>query len=160
MSIRNVTYHGITQFLAGLLDHQKNKELGDWVACRLLAGTNLNTTITLGGESVECKTGMDLLLALVAAAKTGKLTKEECDVVANFLISISYRFEHLKTLYALELVDVASVATSVVNTPEATPEVDYSQMTVEQLREACDAKGVTYHPASKEKKLIELLTKA
>jgi hypothetical protein len=164
MSIRNVTYHGITQFLAGLLDHQKNKEVGDWVSCRMLAGTNIKQTFLLGGVACKCDTGMELLLSLVSAAKTGKLTKEECDFVANFLISISYRFEHLKTLYALELVDAASVATSVVNTPEATPEatpeVDYSQMTVEQLREACDAKGVTYHPASKEKKLIELLTKA
>jgi hypothetical protein len=159
MSIRNVTYHGITQFLAGLLDHQKNKELGDWVSCRLLAGTNLNTSVTLGGESVECKTGMDLLLALVAAAKTGKLTKEECDVVANFLISISYRFEHFRTLYALELVDVAKPATVEAEDATAIPAA-YETMTVEQLRAACDAKGITYHPASKEKKLIELLNKA
>lgn len=163
MSIRNVTYHGITQFLAGLLEHQKNKEIGDWVSCRLLAGANIKQTFKLAGEDVECATGMELLLALVAAAKTGKLTKEECDVVSNFLISISYRFEHFRTLFALELVskDTDVAEATPIEAQEATEAVvDYSQMNVEQLRAECDAKGISYHPASKEKKLIELLNKA
>lgn len=43
---------------------------------------------------------------------------------------------------------------------EATPLKDLHEMTVEELRGICDRKDIKYHPASKEKKLIELIESA
>ena len=51
-----------------------------------------------------------------------------------------------------------SKTVEIVEETEIVEVKDYSEMTIEELRSECEAKGIKYHKASKEAKLIVLLT--
>ena len=116
MQIINDSFHGFRQFAAGILSH--GKTLGEWVSCRDLQSTRLGLSVVIGGVEIKVADGSDLLRELITGAKSGKLSKDEADVIASQLDLISPRYDHRKCMYFCEVVisDVDNSLTDVVDT--------------------------------------------
>lgn len=97
MQIINDSFHGFRQFAAGILSH--GKTLGEWVSCRDLQSTRLGLSVVIGGDEIKVADGSDLLRELITGAKSGKLSKDEADVIASQLDMISPRYDHRKCMY-------------------------------------------------------------
>lgn len=102
MQIINDSFHGFRQFAAGILSH--GKTLGEWVSCRDLQSTRLGLSVVIGGDEIKVADGSDLLRELITGAKSGKLSKDEADVIASQLDMISPRYDHRKCMYFCEVV--------------------------------------------------------
>lgn len=102
MQIINDSFHGFRQFVAGIIVH--GDKLGEWVACRDLQATRVNLSVVIGGVDIKVADGADLLRELITAAKAGKLSKDEADVIAGQLDMISPRYDHRKCMYFCEVV--------------------------------------------------------
>ena len=115
MQIINDSFHGFRQFTTGILSH--GKTLGEWVSCRDLQSTRLGLSVVIGGDEIKVADGSDLLRELITGAKSGKLSKDEADVIASQLDMISPRYDHRKCMYFCEIIladtltDVVEVAT-------------------------------------------------
>lgn len=126
MQIINDSFHGFRQFAAGILSH--GKTLGEWVSCRDLQSTRLGLSVVIGGDEIKVADGSDLLRELITGAKSGKLSKDEADVIASQLDMISPRYDHRKCMYFCEIIladtltDVVEVAT--IEADEATEGLD------------------------------------
>lgn len=119
MQIINDSFHGFRQFAAGIIAH--GDKLGDWVSCRDLQATRLNLPVVIGGVEIKVADGSDLLRELITAAKAGNLSKEEAEVIASQLDTVSFRFDHRKCMYFCEVVLVENI--SVDDVPEDVIEV-------------------------------------
>ena len=70
---------------------------------------------------------------------------------------VDERAEILSKEYDGELVILHVAQPKVVEKVVKKEEVDLEELTLEELKAMCDERGITYHPATKEMKLIKLL---
>lgn len=83
-----------------------------------------------------------------------KLKEQGWMLADNIKEIITEKVEDGKGSKTVEIVEEETVEDEVV---EETEVKSYEDMTVKELQAACDEKGITYHHASKSKKLISLL---
>lgn len=126
MKIVNVSFNGFRGLIEGLFKYKD--QLGEWCYSRDLVVINLNMEFVIGGKSIKVVNGLDLFKLLIDSVKSGKLTEEEAEVIAQQLERISLKFTSIRSLYNLELFVeeapelVEELLTSPVDSDIVTPE--------------------------------------
>lgn len=161
MTLRNETYKGVTSFLLELRKHLTNGVAGSF--WREISGRTA-WVISFDWKDKHFHSLQDLVNFIYENHKD--ISDEDYNYLLMHLPSIHWILER-KSYFMLEVMGAPLEATSVtdkadtkpvVNEQEDTVEVDLTKLSVAELRKLCDDKGIKYHPASKQAKLIELLT--
>ena len=162
MSLRNETYKGVTSFLLELRKHLTNGVAGSF--WREISGRTA-WVISFDWKDKHFHSLQDLVDFIYENHKD--ISDEDYNYLLIHLPSIHWILER-KSYYMLEVMDaplgkpvvtVKSDDDPTVTKQEDKTEVDLTKLSVAELRKLCDTRGIKYAPASKQAKLIELLSK-
>jgi hypothetical protein len=103
MKLINISSAGSRTFFKDLIEH--GKKFNQWSYCRMLIATRLSMKLTIGGVEQDIVDGRALLDAVTAAAKQGKFTAEEAEVIATQLDKISLRFSSPRTPFFFDIIE-------------------------------------------------------
>jgi len=157
MSLRNETYKGVTSFLLELRKHLTNGVAGSF--WREISGRTA-WVISFDWKDKHFHSLQDLVNFIYENHKD--ISDEDYNYLLMHLPSIHWILER-KSYYMLEVSDAPLEKPVVTDKSDAEPvaniEADLTKLSVAELRKLCDDKQIKYHPASKQAKLIELLSK-
>lgn len=130
MKLENLTYFGSRQFFKGLIE--TGSRLGDWSYCIRLVATRLNMDSTIGGVEQHIADGRTLLDTVVNAAREGKFTQEEADVIADQLDRISFLYSSMRTpfyvnAYVGDVPAKEEIPVEVLTQPEEVAKIDVAE---------------------------------
>lgn len=138
MKLINISSAGSRTFFKDLIEH--GKKFNQWSYCRMLIATRLSMKLTIGGVEQDIVDGRALLDAVTAAAKQGKFTAEEAEVIATQLDKISLRFSSPRTPFFFDIIE--NELTSDVEVANITHVADEAPVVEKATNEAEDATSV------------------
>lgn len=162
MSLRNETYKGVTSFLLELRKHLTNGVAGSF--WREISGRTA-WVISFDWKDKHFHSLQDLVNFIYGNHKD--ISDEDYNYLLMQLPSIHWVLER-KSYFMLEVMDAPLDTPSATDKVDDEPavvkqednaEVDLTKLSVSELRKMCEDKGIKFHPAAKQGKLIELLSK-